>query len=196
MCLSWNAWDNMDTLQMSHSSGSLTSHWIWRAIPNYFDCLQLLFVTAVLSTFLDWNHLDFFIIIITKVNISLFTSWWHSEIRQENLKINIGISITLYTRRKVAKIEDIWSFLLFKLLSISWRDGKDTRALLFWHARSHVCYQPYIVYITTFSKGEKMHLTAMCRNKPHIISIKNRSISCQYSKLCKIHIILMEQNIE
>ena len=128
-CLSRNAWDIMDTLQMSHSSGSLTAHWIWRAIPNYFDCLQLLFVTAILSKFLDWNHLDFFIIIITKVKISLFTSGWHSEIRQENLKINIGISITLYNRHKVAKIEDIWSFLLFKLLSISWRDGKDTRAL-------------------------------------------------------------------
>ena len=113
---------------------SLTSHWIWRAIPNYFVCLQLLSCSLSQQS----SVLDFFIIIITKVNISLFTSWWHSEIRQENLKINIGISITLYTRRKVAKIEDIWSFLLFKLLSISWRDGKDTRALLFWQARSPV----------------------------------------------------------
>ena len=121
--------------RISHFSLNLKSN------PELF-CLssvaELLFVTAILSTFLDWNHLDFFIIIITKVNISLFTSWWHSEIRQENLKINIGISITLYNRRKVAKIEDIWSFLLFKLLSISWRDGKDTRALLFNHARSPV----------------------------------------------------------
>ena len=151
MCLSWNAWDNMDTLQMSHSSGSLTSHWIslkdqsW-TILIVFSC-SLLFVTAILSMFLNWNHLNFFII-ITKVKISLFTSWWHSEIRQENLKINIGISITLYTRHKVAKIEDIWSFLLFKLLSISWRDGKDTRAL-FSIMRAHEWQLKYQLHWTS-----------------------------------------------